>query len=129
MFQSQVYFPVNVTLDYDPAADEVYPLWRAPAACEIKSAYAVVANTVAASTADYFSVQLLNGGSAGTGSTAISDAIGGTAGWTGLTPKAFTMTAAGKNLAAGDVVVLSYDETGTGTFGVLNVQLDVQFGT
>lgn len=39
------------------------------------------------------------------------------------------MTAAGKNLAAGDVVTLSYDETGTGTFGVLSVQLDVQYGT
>lgn len=129
MFQSQVYFPVNVTVDYDPAADEVLPLWRAPAACEIKSAYATVVNDVAASTANYFTAQLLNGGAAGTASTAISDAIGGTAGWTGLTPKAFTVTAAGKNLAAGDVVTLSYDETGTGTFGVLNVQLDVQYGT
>ena len=129
MFQSQVYFPVNVTVDYDPAADEVLPLWRAPAACEIKSAYATVVNDVAASPANYFTAQLLNGGAAGTASTAISDAIGGTAGWTGLTPKAFTVTAAGKNLAAGDVVTLSYDETGTGTFGVLNVQLDVQYGT
>lgn len=129
MFQSQVYFPVNVMVDYDPAADEVLPLWRAPAACEIKSAYATVVNDVNASTANYFTVQLLNGGAAGTASAAISDAIGGTAGWVGLTPKAFTMTAAGKNLAAGDVVTINYDETGTGTFAVLNVQLDVQYGT
>lgn len=129
MFQSQVYFPVTLTLDYDPAADKTFPMWRAPAACEVKSAYATVIADVAASTADYFTAQLLNGGAAGTATTAISDAIGGTAGWTGLTPKAFTMTAAGKNLAAGDVVTVKYDETGTGTFTVMQVQLDVQYGT
>lgn len=129
MFQSQVYFPVNMTVDYDPAADKTYPVWRAPAACEIKSAYATVIADVAASTADYFSMQLLNGGAAGTATTAISDAIGGTPGWTGLTPKAFTLTSAGKNLAAGDVVTAKYDETGTATFVMMQVQLDVQYGT
>ena len=129
MFQSQVYFPVNVMVDYDPAADATFPMWRAPAACEIKSAYATVISAVNASTANYFTAQLFNGGAAGTDITAISDAIGGTPGWAALTPKAFTLTATGKNLAAGDMVTVKYDETGTGTFGVLNVQLDVQYGT
>jgi hypothetical protein len=39
------------------------------------------------------------------------------------------MTTTGKNLSAGDVVVVDYDETGTGTFGAVAIQLDVQFGT
>ena len=64
MFQSQVYFPVTMTVDYDPTADKTFPVWRAPAACEIKSAYATVIADVAASTADYFTTQLLNGGAA-----------------------------------------------------------------
>lgn len=129
MFQSEVRFPVVVTLTHDPGADQVYPIWRAPKACEIKSAYAMTADDVAASTTDYFSVQLLNGGTAGTATTAISNAIGGTAGWTGLTPKEFTLTSTGKNVDAGEVVTLKYDENGAGTFGVLAVQLDVVFGT
>lgn len=58
MFQSQVCFPVTLMVDYDPAADDVIPLWRAPAACEVKGAYATVANDVAASTANYFTAQL-----------------------------------------------------------------------
>jgi len=129
MLQSEVRFPVVVTIDVDPGADEVYVVWRAPKACEVKSAYVAVANDVAASTANYFTAQLLNGGAAGTATTAISDAVGGTAGWTGLTPKTLTMTSTGKNLSAGDVVVLKYDETGTGTFGALQAQLDVVYGT
>jgi len=129
MFQSEVRFPVVAVISEDPAADQVYPVWRAPAACEIKGAYATTADDVAASTADYFKVKLMNGGTAGTATTAISDEIGGTAGWTGLTPKTFTMTSTGKNLTAGQVVTLNYDETGTGTFGVLNIQLDVVYGT
>ena len=129
MFQSEVRFPVIVTFDYDPGADEVLPVWRAPAACEIKSAYATVANDVAASTANDFARTLQNGGTAGTATTAIANAIGGTSGWTGLTPKAFTMTSAGKNVSSGEVITLKYDETGTGTSAVLQVQLDVLYGT
>lgn len=124
MFASEVRFPVVVSLNYDPAADDVIPIWRAPLACEVKSAYATVVNAVAANTANYFSVTLQNGAS-----TAISDVIGGTAGWAAYTPKEFTMTAAGKDLAAGDVVTLSYDEEGTGTFVHMVVQLDVAYGT
>lgn len=129
MFQSEVRFPVVIAISEDPAADQIYPVWRAPAACEVKGAYAIVTETLAAGTTNYYSVQLINGGSAGTATTAISDEIGGTAGWTTLAPKTFTMTATGKNLAAGDVVTLDYDETGTGTFGMIVIQLDVTYGT
>lgn len=126
MFQSQVSFPVVMTLAYDPAADETWPVWRAPAACEVVSAYATIANDVAASTANYFTVALQNGGTAGTATTALAAAIGGTAGWTGLTPKGFTISEG--TLAAGEVVTCAYDETGTGTFTQITVQLEVRFG-
>ena len=122
MFASQNVKSVVFDVAYDPAADEIYPLWVAPKAVEIVSAYATVANDVAANTANYFTVALRNGGSDGAGTTAIADAIGGTAGWTGLTPKAFTISEG--TLAAGDVVEAVYDETGTGTFGQLTVQID-----
>ena len=129
MFQSEIRFPVTLYIDHDPAGDDILPLWRAPAACEIKSAYATVANAVAGHTENYFTLQLRNGGAAGTATTSISDEVGGTAGWSALTPVVFTMTSTGKNLAAGDLVELDYDETGTGTFTAMVVQLDVVFGT
>lgn len=125
MFQSEIRFPVVVSLDYDPAADDQIPIWRAPLAGYIKSAYATVVNDVGASTANYFSVHLRNGGSAGTAATVISSTVGGTAGWTGLTPNAFTIATSA--FSAGDVLCLYYDETGTGTFGQLAVQLDVVY--
>lgn len=128
MFQDSIRFPVIASIDEDPAADQTYPVWRAPLACEVRSAYATVVDDVAASTANYFTVQLLNGGSAGTATTTMTDAIGGTPGWTGLTPKAFSLTAAQVQLAAGEVVTVKYDETGTATFGQMVVQLDVVYG-
>lgn len=117
---------VVINIDYDPAADEVHPLWRAPAACEVLGAYATVVNDVGASTANYFSLALRNGGAAGTATTALAAAIGGTPGWTGLTPKPFTISDG--TLAAGDVVTAVYDEEGTGTFTQMAVQLDYVLG-
>jgi len=127
MFGNTTYLPVVVSLDYDPAADDDIVLWRAPFACEIRSAYATTSNDVAASTANYFNLALYNGGTSGTALTAIAGTIGGTAGWTGLTPKTFTVSAGA--LTAGQLVTLRYNEEGTGTFAHMVVQLDVQPGT
>lgn len=126
MFGSDNIETVTVAYTYDPGADERLPLWQAPKACEILSATATVVNDVAASTSDYFSVALINGGSAGDGTAVLAAAIGGTPGWTGLKPKAFTLSEG--TLAKGDVVEVDYDETGTATFGVLVVQLNVVYG-
>jgi len=117
---------VVFSVAYDPAADETLPIWRAPDACEITGAYAVAVNDVAASTANYFDVTLQDGGADGSGTAAMSDAIGGTAGWTGLDPKTFTISEG--TLDAGDVVTLLYNEEGTGTFTQLTVQLDYVLG-
>jgi hypothetical protein len=122
-FPSQA--PVVFTFDvaYDPAADEVYTIFQCPTGRQftILSACAWVANDVAAHTDNYFTVALQNGGTAGTASTAVAAAIGGTAGWTGMLPKAFTVSA--DELTAGEVLKVAYDETGTGTFGQLGVQV------
>ena len=128
-FPSQSYKSVVFSVAYDPAADDVLPVWRAPQACEVIQGYITVPNDVSASTANYFQVLVYNGGSIGTATTDLGGTVGGTAAWTGLTPKAMTINSTNKNLSAGDVVVISYDETGTGTFGTLVVQLDYIMGT
>lgn len=127
MFQSLDYKPVIVTLDYDPAADDVIPLWRAPIKASIMGAYATMTNALAANGTNFFALTLRNGGTAGTATTAISDAIGGTAGWSALVPKKFTLSA--DELDAGDLLQLVYEEDGTGTFTALHIQLDVVYGS
>lgn len=118
----------SVFLDYDPAADDDIPVWRAPHRVTIKAAYWTNTNAVAASTANYFSLQLLNGGTAFTGTDAISSAVGGTAasgtapGWAALTPTALTISDG--DVEAGELVVLRYNEEGTGTFTAGLLQLD-----
>jgi len=129
MFQHNVRFPVIVFVDFDPDGDDVIPAWRAPLAAEIKSAYWINTNAVAGNTANYFDLALYNGGSAGTATTLISGTIGGTAGWTALLPVEFTMTSTGKNVAAGEVVTIKYNEEGSGTFAAGMLQLDVVYGT
>jgi hypothetical protein len=127
MLGNAFYIPVVVSLDYDPAADDDIAIWRAPFACEIRSAYATPSNAVNGSTANYFDLALYNGGTSGTALTAISGTIGGTAAWAALTPTAFTISAGA--LTAGQLVKLRYNEEGTGTFTQMIVQLDVQPGT
>ncbi len=126
MFGSSNQKSLVIPLNYDPAADDDIPLFVAPQALEIIGASAVLANTLAGSTANYFDLALYNGGSVGTATTTIAGTIGGTAGWTGLTPKAFTI--ANGTVNAGDVVYARYNEEGTGTFTVMNVQLDYVVG-
>jgi len=126
MFGNGTYLPVVVSIDYDPAADDDIPIWRAPFDCVVRSAYATVANAVAADGANYFDLALYNGGTLGTALTALGGTIGGTAGWTALLPKAFSVSAGA--LTAGQLVKLRYNEVGTGTFAQMIVQLDVQAG-
>jgi len=123
MFPSQAPVVISFNISADPAADQIYPVLYVPTGRQftILSASAVTADDVAAATDNYFTVALQNGGTAGTGTTAVAAAIGGTVGWTGLLPKAFTVSA--NELTAGQVLNVAYDETGTGTFGVLNVQV------
>lgn len=122
MFGDQMKSSVVVALDYDPAADDDMNIWRAPQDVVITGAYAWVQNDVAASTANYFDLALYNGGTAGTALGALAGTIGGTAGWTGQSPKSFTVS--NGTVTAGQFVTLRYNEQGTGTFGAMVVQLD-----
>ena len=126
MFGSQNKHSVVAFVDFDPAADDVIPLWIAPLACELEGAKVIVTNAVNGSTANYFDLALLNGGAAGTATTQIGGTIGGTAGWTALAPVPFTISNGA--LAAGDVVTLKYNEEGSGTFASMLVQLDYVIG-
>lgn len=117
---------ISAFIDADPAADEVYPLFQATQDCEILSAYAVNVNDVAADGTNWFALNLLNGGTIGTATTAISGTIGGTVGWTGLTPVDFVMSEG--TISAGQVVVLNYNENGSGTFGEMLIQLEILSG-
>lgn len=126
MFGGNTKYSVVAYIDNDPAADDVLPVWVAPLACEITAAKVIVTNAVAASTANYFDLALLNGGSAGTAAGVIGGTIGGTAGWTALTPVPFTIS--NGTVSAGDVVTIKYNEEGTGTFAAMTVQLDYVIG-
>lgn len=129
MFSAQNIHSITTYLDYDPAADDVIPVWTAPQACTIVSANAVSTNGLAPDGTNYYSLSLRNIGAAGTATTAIAAAVGGTAGWTALVPAAFTIDTDNNNVASGDVVAVVYDENGTGTFTATAVQINYVVGT
>jgi hypothetical protein len=99
----------------DPAADLKFAVLRAPSehAITVERAYAVVSKTIAASTANYIGVSLINGGTAGTATTVISGTAFGTAGAVAYTPGAVTITDGSGKLTAGQYLMVNYDETGT----------------
>jgi hypothetical protein len=112
---------LTIPFNYDPAADDDLYVFKAPQQIEIVSASFACNNAVAASTANYFDLALYNGGTAGTATTAIAGTIGGTVGWSALTPKDFTVS--NGTVTANQIVYLRYNEEGTGTFtaGVLQI--------
>lgn len=106
----------------DPTADDSIHLYRFPVKGRIRGAYAVARDTLAAGTVNYYEVNLLNGGTAGTATTVASGTAGGTGGWTADTPATITISTPG--FSAGEWVVLNYQETGTVAPNFM-VQLDV----
>lgn len=115
-----------IPLNYDPAADDDLFIFKAPQQLEIVSASFTCNNAVAADGTNYFDVALYNGGTAGTATTAIGGTIGGTAGFTALTPKDFTIS--NGTVTANQVVYLRYNENGTGTFTAGVVQINYRLG-
>lgn len=115
---------------YDPGADKNVPLFKVPSgetytieACDI-----CPDTTVAAATDNYYQASLMNGGTAGTGTTVISGTAGGTVGWTANTPKTPAITSGSGDLTEGQWAVLKYDETGTVAPGIITVSLTVVVG-
>ncbi len=102
-----------VTVNSPTSADYTIPVLRAPfGGATITGAWGVSSTTLAGSTADYFNVTLLNGGTVGTATSAIGTA-GGTTGWTAQTAKAFSLNDSADELTEGQYLMAKYDETGT----------------
>lgn len=97
--------------------DASLPLFPAPyGGITITKAYAVTQDAVAANGSVYLDVILINGGTAGTATTAIGTAAGaGTVGWTAATPKAITLNSSADELTEGQWLVAKYDVTGAVT--------------
>ncbi len=74
------------------------------------AAYVGAQTAVAAGTVNYATLTLINGGTAGTATTAIGTA-GGTAGVT-VAPTAYTLNSAAKELTAGQYLIAKLAETG-----------------
>lgn len=113
-------------IDHDPAADDDLFIFKAPQQIEIVSASFTCNNAVAADANNYFDVALYNGGTAGTATTAIGGTVGGTVGWTALTPKDFTVSDG--TVTANQIVYLRYNEHGTGTFSAGVLQINYRLG-
>ena len=127
MFGANNLKTLTIPFNYDPTADDDLYVFKAPQQMIIVSASFACNNAVAASTANYFDLALYNGGTAGTATTAIAGTIGGTAGWSALTPKDFTIS--NGTVTANQIVYLRYNEEGTGTVTAGVLQVNYRLGS
>ncbi len=96
-------------------ADISLPIFPAPfGGVTITQAWASVQDAVGANASNYLDVVLLNGGTAGTATTAIGTAAAaGTAGWTAGAIKTITLNTSADELTVGQWLVAKFDITGT----------------
>lgn len=130
MFQSQVAFPVTFNLVGD-TADNTHVAWKAPFAGEVIDLWAAVGATLTAGAGTGLSVVLINGGAVGTATTALGTVGSGTAdtNWLGTQVYAGSVLSTGATFAAGDVLCIKYDETGTFNPGWFSAGFNVRYGT
>lgn len=123
-------YTLNHVFTHDPAADEIFSIFRFPVAGQVLSAYAT--NTAAIATAtNTLELRLEKYSSAATPvlqGTLGSWASGST--WAVDIPRAMTMTSLGSTalFAAGEWLRLAYNETSTGTWTELGFQVDYVLG-
>lgn len=123
-------YTINHVWTHDPAADEVFSLFRFPVAGKVLDAYAT--NTAAIATAtNTLHMYLCKYSSDATPTnqgTLGSWAAGST--WAVDVPRQMTMTAFGSTalFTAGQWVRLHYDETTTGTWTEMGFQFDYVLG-
>lgn len=118
---------VSQVWTHDPAADEIFTLFRFPAAGQVLTSYATNTASVVAGAGTNLAIYLVKYSSAST------PVVQGTLGsWTATTawgvdiPRAMVKTAFGSTalFAAGEWVMVSYDETATGTWTEMGFQVD-----
>jgi hypothetical protein len=123
-------YTLNHVWTHDPAADEVFSLFRFPVAGQVLDAYAT--NTAAIATAtNTLAIRLSKFSSAATPvvqGTLGSWAAGST--WAVDVPRQMTKTSFGSTalFAAGEWLRLEYDETSTGTWTEMGMQVDYVLG-
>lgn len=130
MFQSQIAFPVTLNLAGD-LSDDRHAVWVAPFSGEVINLWAVSGATITAGAGTGLSVVLQNGGQTGTATTALGTVGSGTAdtSWVADTKVAGSVLSTGATFVAGDVLVISYDETGTVNTATFNAGFNVRYGT
>lgn len=123
-------YTLNHVWTHDPAADEVFTLYRFPVRGQVLDAWAT--NTAAIATAtNTLALQLSKFSSAATPvvqGTLGSWAAGST--WAVDVPRQMTKTSFGSTalFAAGEWLRLEYDETSTGTWTEMGFQVDYVLG-
>lgn len=123
-------YTLTEVFGHDPAADEVFSIFRFPVAGEVLDAYAT--NTAAIATATntlaLFLVKFSSAATPVVQGTLGSWAAGST--WAADVPRQMTKTTFGSTalFTAGEWVRLSYDETSTGTWTELGFQMDYVLG-
>lgn len=116
---------------HDPAADEIFSLFRFPAVGVVQGAYATNSATIIAGAGTNLALYLTKY------SNAATPVLQGTLGsWSASTawgvdiPRSMTMTSFGSTalFAAGEWCNVSYDETGTATWTEMGFQVDYFLG-
>lgn len=118
-------YNVNITtIDFDdPAGDLTVAAFRAPeVGATILRAAVVPSATFDADGSNHYTVSLLDGGAAGTGTTAMASVGGASVDWTANTAAAMTVTA--DAVDGSDWVMVKYDETGTVAPGHVSVCIE-----
>lgn len=112
---------ITDTFDFvDPTTDDQITIFRTRKAGRITGARFIPKATLAAGTANYYQIGLINGGTAAaaSGTVVICAQVGGTAaggtapGWTADTDVDLPVTGTA-TFVAGEAIVIDYDETGT----------------
>ena len=98
----------------DPTADDQITLFRAVKAGRVTGCRYIPKATLAAGTANFYLIGLVNGGTAAaaSGTIVIAAQAGGTLGWTADTDVDIPVTGTA-TFVANEAIVLDYDETGT----------------
>lgn len=113
----------------DPTADEVFPLWRAPMACDLAAIYVITRTAFTANSTDYLTMTFQDGGQAPkyAATPTIAARGGSKVAWVAdsvyqVSNSTFTSSAPWP-LDSGDVVKENWNEEGTVAL-IHSVQLD-----
>lgn len=125
---NEALFPRSITavFTHDPGADEIIQFHRFPNPGRVLAAYST--NTAAIATAtNTIALYLVKFSSAAT--PAVQGTLGSwsaSGGWTADVPRTMTLTGFGSTalFAQGENVRVQYDETTTGTWTEMNIQVD-----